>query len=76
MRGTWRAILAGLAIAVALGGCAPRARDIDMGANRYLVTVTGNSFADYGTIEQAFEARAFEVAHALAYGLAKQAYRL
>jgi hypothetical protein len=59
MRGIWRAILAGLAMAVALSACAPRARDIDMGANRYLVTVTGNSFADYGTIEQAFEAASF-----------------
>jgi S1-C subfamily serine protease len=64
MRGTWRAIVAGLAIAVALGGCAPRARDIDMGANRYLVTVNGNSYASFGSVEEVFQARALEVAHA------------
>jgi S1-C subfamily serine protease len=62
MRGRWCAILAGLAIA--LNGCAgPRARDIDMGANRYLVTATGSRYADFGTIEQAFQARASDVAH-------------
>jgi S1-C subfamily serine protease len=59
----WRAIVAVLATAVALGGCAPRAHDLDMGANRYLVTVGGNSFATFGSIEQAFQARALEVAH-------------
>jgi hypothetical protein len=64
MRGTGRAILAGLAITVALGGCAPRARDIDMGTNRYLVTVNGNSYAGFGSVEEAFQARAREVASA------------
>jgi S1-C subfamily serine protease len=64
MRGTWRAILAGLAVTVALGSCAPRPRDIDMGANRYLVTVNGNSYASFGSVEEVFQARALEVAHA------------
>jgi S1-C subfamily serine protease len=64
MRGRGRAILAGLAVAVALGGCAPRARDIDMGTNRYLVTVNGNSYAGFGSVEEAFQARAREVASA------------
>jgi S1-C subfamily serine protease len=64
MRGISRAMLAGLAVALALGGCAPRARDIEMGANRYLVTVNGNSYASFGTVEEAFQARAREVARA------------
>lgn len=63
MRRICRAI-AVLAIAVALSSCAPRARDIDMGANRYLVTVNGNSYASFGTVEEAFQARALEVARA------------
>jgi S1-C subfamily serine protease len=64
MRGISRATLAGLAIAMVLCGCAPRARDIEMGANRYLVTVNGNSYASFGTVEEAFQARARDVARA------------
>jgi S1-C subfamily serine protease len=63
MRRTCRAV-AVLAIAVALSSCAPRARDLDMGANSYLVTVNGNSYASFGSVEAAFQARALEVAHA------------
>jgi S1-C subfamily serine protease len=35
-----------------------------MGANRYLVTVNGNSYASFGSVEEAFQARAREVASA------------
>src|SRR5438876_4437064 len=52
-----------LAIAVALTGCVrTSARDLDLGANRYLVTVDGNGNASLATLEQLFAQRAREVA--------------
>jgi S1-C subfamily serine protease len=52
-----------LAIAVALTGCVrTSARDLDLGANRYLVTADGNSNASLATLEQVFAQRARETA--------------
>jgi S1-C subfamily serine protease len=63
MRKGCRAIVAALATAVALTGCVRTAtRDIDMGSNRYLVTVNGNGYASVGDLEMLFHQRAHEVA--------------
>jgi S1-C subfamily serine protease len=52
-----------LVIALALSGCVrTSARDLDLGANRYLVTADGNSNASPATLEQVFAQRAREVA--------------
>src|SRR5258708_5586966 len=60
---TCRAVVMGLAIALALSGCVRTAmRDIDMGANRYLVTVSGDGFADLADVEKLFQVRARDVA--------------
>jgi uncharacterized protein len=63
MGGACRAIVAGAAISVALSGCVrTAARDIDMGSNRYLVTVNGNGYASVADLEMLFQQRAREVA--------------
>jgi hypothetical protein len=63
MENECRAIVAWVAIAVALTGCVrTETRDADMGSNRYLVTVNGNTNASVGLLEQLFQQRAHEVA--------------
>jgi S1-C subfamily serine protease len=52
-----------LAVAVALAGCVrTSARDLDLGANRYLVTADGNGNASLAILEQVFAQRARETA--------------
>jgi S1-C subfamily serine protease len=50
-----------LAIALMVTGC-NSARELDLGGNRYLVTATGNGYANVGSVEQTFALRAREVA--------------
>jgi S1-C subfamily serine protease len=50
-----------LVIALMLTGC-NAAHELDLGGNRYLVTATGNRYADLGSVEQTFAQRAQEVA--------------
>src|SRR5471032_1255319 len=50
-----------LAIALMVTGC-NSARELDLGGNRYLVTATGNGYANVGSVEQTFAQWAREVA--------------
>ena len=50
-----------LVIAAILTGCSS-SRDLDLGGNRYMVTATGNSYANFSLLEQTFAQRAQEVA--------------
>jgi S1-C subfamily serine protease len=64
MRKGCRAIVTAVAVSVALSGCVrTAARDVDMGSNRYLVTVNGNGYAGVADLEMLFQQRAREVAY-------------
>lgn len=61
MRGTGNPSVWWFVLAAILAGCAS-SRDLELGGNRYLVTATGNSYANSSMIERTFAERAQEVA--------------
>lgn len=59
----WGAVVGCLTIAVALAGCM-HPRDLELGGDRYMISLTGNGYAGIGVVEQAFYRHAQEVATA------------
>jgi len=63
MESTNSRVVLWLAIGVVLTGCVRTSvRDLNLGANRYLVTADGNGNASFATLEQVFAQRARELA--------------